>query len=172
MKQLLAALSLIVVAPAMASAQNSESRYLPQGYVYVGEGSVHSRANGTQGITQTGAGAEFLLVKGFGINGEAGVIGRSQHGDGIFSIDPSYRFRRYSRLVPFVEAGYSRTFGRNDTIPQTNLINFGGGVNYWVFRRAALRLEFRDHFHSSLTDAYAYGSERHYWDFRVGLAFR
>jgi hypothetical protein len=70
-----------------------------------------------------------------------------------------------------VEGGYSRTFARNDTIPTTNFFNLGGGINYWVSKRAALRLEFRDHLHGNEYRG-AYAMANQYWDFRIGLTFR
>ncbi len=171
MNKIIATVALLLMVPAWASAQNPDHQYRDQGYVFIGEGSVHSSDNGLHGNAQAGAGAEVLLIRGFGVGGELGVMGTPGHGGGIVSIDPSYRFLRKSKLVPFVEGGYSRAFGRNDTIPPTNLFNFGGGISYWAFKRVGLRLEVRDHVHSA-NHSYFWGDENHYWGVRIGLTFR
>jgi len=78
MKRLLATTVFLVLAPAMMSAQTDGQQYRPQGYVFMGEGSDHSPSSGTRNNAQVGAGAEVLVIKGFGVGGEFGEIGRGR----------------------------------------------------------------------------------------------
>jgi hypothetical protein len=45
------------------------------------------------------------------------------------------------------------------------MINFGGGIEWWIRERKGLRLEFRDHRMGEATNLY-------YLDFRIGFEFR
>jgi hypothetical protein len=170
-KTLIITAALLLMVQSLASAQDVDHPYRGQGYVFIGEGTLQD--NGLHGITHVGGGGEVLLFKGFGIGSELGAMGRPGEGVGVFSIDPSYHFLRASstsKLVPFVEGGYTRTFANNDPVPPANLFNFGGGIHYWAFKRAGLRLEFRDQVHPRL--AYVSGFADHYWGLRIGLALR
>ncbi|MBZ5560940.1 MAG: porin family protein [Acidobacteriia bacterium] len=172
MKKLIATLALLLMAPAWVSAQGADPRYRGQEYIFIGEGSFRSSDGGLHGITHVGGGGEVLLVKGFGVGAELGAMGRPGYGVGVFSMDPSYHFRRASsktKLSPFVEGGYTRTFGQSD-FPDIHF-NFGGGIHYWAFKRVGLRLEFRDHVHH-VSPIFASGHTYHYWGLRIGLAFR
>jgi len=73
---------------------------------------------------------------------------------------------RRRRLEPCTVGGYTLYFG--DRTDFHSAYNFGGGVNLWLVKHAALRLEVRDqgnihYFHSEFTDFVA---------FRVGMTFR
>jgi len=91
---------------------------------------------------------------------------------GLFSVNPFYRFRHASaktKLIPFADAGYARAF-LNTIFTSHNLFNFGGGIDYWVFRRVGLRLEFRDYVDHY---PYSYGAPSpHHPMFRIGLVLR
>lgn len=181
MKELIVTVALLLMVPALASAQNADHQYRDQGYVFIGEGTGRSLDNGLHGNTEVGGGGEVLLFRGFGVGGELGVMGvggelwsSPAQRVGVLSIDPSYRFLHKSKVVPFVEAGYTRTFGNRDgdPFPPSNLFNFGGGINYWAFKRVGLRLEFRD-FVRHASPLYAFpGHTYYYWALRIGLAFR
>jgi hypothetical protein len=82
MKKLIVTVALLLMGPALASAQNADQQYRGQGYVFIGEGSVHSSDNGLHGNAQAGTGAEVLLIGGFGVGGEFGVMGTPGHGGG------------------------------------------------------------------------------------------
>ncbi len=136
-----------------------------QGYVFFAPGAVSAGA--TQGTFHFGGGGEALLYKGLGAGGEIGYLfpwNAAKSGLGVVSADGSYHFLRpdiNTKLDPFVVSGYTLLFRTGSA----NLFNFGGGVNYWIRRRWALRLEFRDHVWPNSPAA-------HYWGFRIGVAFR
>jgi len=116
---------------------------------------------------QAGGGGEYLIGGIFGVGAEVSYLAPTEawgEGIGVFSANGSYHFRKSGKLVPYVTAGYSLLF--DDLDDTLNAFNVGGGVNYWFARRAGLRLELRDHIHS--TDDVTL----HWWGFRFGITFR
>jgi hypothetical protein len=112
-----------------------------------------------------GGGGEMMVAAGFGVGLDAGHFSSTaQHVDNslnIVSADASYHFgaRNSARkLIPFATGGVSLGNGRSGGA------NFGGGIQYWLRERLALRLEFREHLFSSDTPV-IYG-------IHFGLAFR
>jgi hypothetical protein len=168
MKTLIAAAALMFMAPGLASAQEVGHQYRCQVYAFIGQG-TYSDDYGLQRIDHVGGGGEVRLFKGLGVGSELGAMGRPGDGVGLFSIDPSYHFRpssNKSKLVPFVDAGYTRTFGNRYFTYSQNLFNFGGGIYYWPFKRVGLRADFRDYVdHGRLVTT-------HYPAFRISLALR
>lgn len=152
--QLFPALVLIILTIS-AAAQNRG-----QGYIFAAPGGV---ANGGDATLHFGGGGEGLVYKGLGAGAEIGFMGPASYmgeGFGVFSANGSYHFRRDQKLVPFVTSGYTLFFRDGSA----NLVNFGGGVNYWFRDHLGLRVEFRDHVLPS--------PNTHFWEFRFGLAFR
>ena len=158
---LIAAAFALMLAPASAFAQKGE---MPKGWGY-GFGAI----GGTSGafgktMVHVGGGGERLFYKGLGAGGEIGYLTTtSSAGDGIgvASANVAYHFARPGqKLVPFVTGGFSVLFRSGASAGG----NIGGGVQYWMKDRLALRLEFRDHIVSS--------DSPHFYGFRVGLAFR
>jgi hypothetical protein len=96
--------------------------------------------------------------------------GRFSAGVGLFSIGPTYQFLRRSgksKLVPFVDGGYTLGFASGATPGNTNnLINFGAGLNYWFHKRVGLRLDFKDYLYHRYSDTANFPA------IRVGLVFR
>jgi hypothetical protein len=134
------------------------------GYVFAAPGAfVDEGSTGTFGF---GGGGEGLLKAGFGISADVGYVyptqGGFQDGFGLFSPGVLYQFQRTSKVVPFVNGGYSLAF-RDDVL---NMVYFGGGVNYWPKKRLGLRFEVRDQF-SPETDYFG-----NILQFRIGLLFR
>ena len=71
---------------------------------------------------------------------------------------------------PFVTVGYSSAFrGAHHEADldrgQANLVNFGGGMNYWFRPNTAVKVEFIDNVRPNR------GPNASYWEFRLGLAF-
>lgn len=160
MRKLTVIFALLFLLPAYAMAQSTETRR-GWGYGFFGVGGATA---GNSTIFHAGGGGEAILYKGLGVGAEAGAFGSFSGGDGgIFSVNGNYHFQNTGspqKLVPFVTAGYT-LLGPSD---ETNLFNFGGGVNYWAKERVGLRVEFRDH-------VFPNGSE-HLFNVRVGITFR
>ena len=143
--------------------EESRQGHRGQGYLFIAPGMYIGNADSIA-ILHVGGGGEFLVYRGLGVGAEVGAIGalqESRDGLGLFSANGSYHFSRLRKLSPFLSGGYSIVGGNG----QRNLVNFGGGVNYWLRERIGLRLEFRDH-------VYADGTGRQLLGFRVGFAFR
>lgn len=135
-------LSLLVLIPKVALAQDSTESYKGQGYVFYGPG----RAPGGGAVQQIGGGGEGFLYKGLAAGAELGYMfpaGGISDGLGLFSLNGSYHLnRRYeAKLSPFLGSGYSLAF-RSDHL---NLYNFGGGVTWWMTKHLGVRLELRDY---------------------------
>jgi len=157
MKKLMIASSLLLLMLQTGFAQESTS--IGEGYVFFAPGVT---SPGGEGTAHIGLGGE-LLFKGIGIGPEIGYLTPIRSfGDGIGTFSPniSYHFRS-TKVSPFVTGGYTLFF-RNG---HASGFNYGGGVDYWVANKTALRLEVRDNVMAE------YG-HRHFWGFRVGLSFR
>ena len=126
--------------------------------------------DGTAAIMQVSGGGEGLIYKGLGAGGEIGYLFPRQaagEGFGLLSTNGFYHFPSAGSLrsvIPFVTAGYSLAF-RNGS---ANLMNFGGGVDYWFSEHAGLRLEARDH----VWPGDCRCSTAHLVTFRIGLVGR
>jgi len=89
-----------------------------------------------------------------GVNAAPNWSFNGNNGVGVVSLDGSYHFFNKKKIEPYVVGGYSPYYGdRTDT---QNGFNIGGGMNLWVAKHAALRLEVRDqnhirYFHSPFT---------------------
>lgn len=133
------------------------------GYAFVAPGAWVG--NGSYGVLGFGGGGEGLLKAGFGISADVGYVyftqGGINDGFGLFSPGALYQFQRTSKVVPFVNGGYSLAF-RSDVL---NMVYFGGGVNYWMKKHLGLRFEVRDQLSPS-------DPRDNLLQFRVGLLFR
>ncbi|RPI29809.1 MAG: hypothetical protein EHM61_00240 [Acidobacteria bacterium] len=156
----IAALSLVASTWALAQADGRQGT--GDGYFFFGPG-VQASRSWTEGIMQTGGGAEGTFYKGLGVGIEASYLfpldGPSY---GFFTLAPSaiYQFGHEGRTVPFVTGGYALAF-RSEA---AGLAHFGGGVMHWLKPKYGLRLEVRDHYHNA--------NDSHILVFRVGLAVR
>jgi hypothetical protein len=179
MKRLIAAVDLLLMVPALASAQNADHHYRGQGYFFFGLGTGIGRGFHPV-VEQAGFGGEGFLYKGLGLGGEAeyarwgGPVGGYTHQTWIGSTDVSYHFRRRaarSGIDPFVLGGFSlygpTSNGGGRGQPGGN---FGVGVSLWLAQHAALRLEIRDHLNGN---SYLPGGDAiSAISFRVGVTFR
>jgi hypothetical protein len=120
----------------------------------------------TRSAYQIGGGIERLLERGIGASVDAAAVlpgqGKFKDTVGLLAIDLNYHLKGV-RTEPFVAGGYSLLF-RDFT---ANMINFGGGINYWFAPSHGLRLEFRDNVGTVMN-----GPTTHYWGFRIGMNFR
>ncbi len=154
-------LAVLVLAAAGALAAQSSS-----GYLFLAPGGVTSSGR-TEMMLHAGGGGDAVIGKGIGVNVELGAIWPRECFVecvmGAFSPGGTYHFRRGAelKLDPFVAGGYTLMFrGASE-----NLFYFGGGANYWFSRKVGLRMEMRDHVWTGYRAA-------HFWNFRLGLAFR
>ncbi len=148
-------------APNTTPGTNVYGEHRFQGYVFVAPGAYIGWSESV-GTMHVGAGAEALVYRGLGLGAEAGVAWATQGSDplGLFSVDGYYHFSRLRKVSPFLAGGYSRVGGDGGR----NLVNFGGGVNWWFRENKGILLEFRDH-------VYPDGG-RHLLGLRIGFAFR
>ena len=172
MKRLIATAVLLLMAPAIASAQNAEKQSQGEGYVFIAPILSNKQFDGRSGVN-TGFGGEVFVYKGLGAGVEAGYAAPDlkfgRIGLGMASFDASYHFfsrKNHRNIEPFVVGGYSLYYG--DRSATQNSFNIGGGVNWWLAKHAAFRLDIRDqdhinYFHSPFTRFVA---------LRVGVTFR
>lgn len=133
---------LALAASAALFAQEQGSR--SQGFMYF---SFNTSRNSAASILAVGGGGEGFLYRGLAAGADLGyVFPRHEPGCGIglLSVNPAYHFtnrERSRKLVPFVTGGYGLGF-RSGSV---NLVNYGGGLTYWLSSRAGLRFEVRDY---------------------------
>ncbi len=168
---------------ALAQAPDSTSRW--NAYAFLAPGTSTHFESG-RATVHIGGGAERFIYQGLSVGAEVGPVitwtapGRAAFNPfsndrvhGLFSPNIAYHFVSNTtdrKLDPFLTGGYSLFFGiGNDLVVPgrgfTNTqsgYNVGGGANFWILRKAAMRLEFRQQ--SSV------------WyktmDVRVGMTFR
>ncbi len=172
MTQLLWTAVLLISAPALTRAQETDHQYRGQGYAFFAWG-TGLPAYSQPLFLHAGGGGEGILYKGLGFGGEAGYAswGRGFASAWIASGDFSYHFRPNARrggVDPFVLGGASflgpTQAGGGRGAPAGN---FGGGANLWLVRHAALRFEFRD-----IVGGRPFWGFSHYISFRAGMTFR
>jgi hypothetical protein len=186
MRKLIAAAVLLLMAPAVASAQGGEHQYRGQGYFVFGMGTASAGGEAPDlFVVSAGGGGEFFVYKGLGMGAEASYahLGRGPDLQAwIASGDLSYHFDRNARrgkTDPFVVLGVSGFFPTRG-LPAGNSVffpdesgrgepagNFGGGVNLWFAKRVGLRFEVRDYIQE-----YASSGPGHDVSFRVGISLR
>lgn len=169
MKALIATAILLFAFPMVARAQNADHPPRGEGYFFFGLGTGIGNARHPV-VEHTGFGGEGFIYKGLGLSGEVGYAWwqGQDNWTGTGSVDLIYRFRRSASNAgaePFILGGL--TGYAHHGVEAAG--NFGGGVNLWLNRHAALRLEVRDHAPGgSRTPGYY----DHYVSFRVGMTFR
>jgi len=160
---------LLLTMSAAAAAQSSS------GYLFIGGGGISSSGEKTGTSVHAGGGADIIVAKGLGVNGEFGALLGTIYesaGFGSFSPGVSYHFLRGKdrKVDPFFTGGYTLMFNSHR---QNSLFHFGGGVTYWTSRRFGVRAEFRDQVgKASGFLNRAHGSAMHFWEIRAALAFR
>jgi len=157
---------LALLLPFALAAQNHKSA--GHGYVFAAPGGASS-GGFTQSTFHLGGGGEAPVWGNLALGAEIGWLAPASQldgGFGVFSINPSYRFRtgsENSRAIPFVTGGYSLFFRRETA----NAFNLGGGVDYWFRDKLRMRVEVRDHIRNP-----RFNRPIHFWQVRVGLTFR
>ncbi|HXX23580.1 MAG TPA: hypothetical protein VEO19_10560 [Terriglobia bacterium] len=196
MRRLIATVALLLALPILGAAQDADHDYHGQGYAFLAFAPAHLSlavpGSATVGLAastnahQFGWGGEFLAYKGVGIGGE--LLSSTQPFEGssletwIGSVNVSYHFgssRKKRVAEPFVTGGYTFYYVSNITLPHETGGNVGVGVNIWVSRLAALRLEIRDDIGGQFLSAefqpsgtYFLRPSQHLVGFRIGVTFR
>jgi hypothetical protein len=99
----------------------------------------------SMGEIQAGAGSGIAPPNRWcGFSLEGGYIApwsKTKSGAGLFSVDDmaSWSVRRNRKFLPFAFAGYTRLIGT------AHAVNFGGGLDYRLGKRGAIRFEVRDY---------------------------
>jgi hypothetical protein len=189
MKKLIAAAALLLVAPALVWAESPDDPLQGQFYFFTapivsntqyyfnpayigvvfppGQPVPANYYSTKVGGNNTGFGGEVLVRKGVGVGIELGYAGPDWSFDGngavgVGSLDASYHLfgnKSRRRVEPFATGVYSLYFGQRTTTRSG--FNLGGGVNLWLIKHAALRLEVRyqggiNYFHSQFTHYVAF----------------
>lgn len=171
MKTLIATAALLLVVPALASAQNADHPYYAEGYL-LGAGTVTGPAGG--------GGGEGIFSNGIGLGGEY-VKAASPFGEHIVSVNLFYHFgpsTKKRRFEPFVTGGYTHFSIPDITLGPASGGNFGIGANIWLMRHAAVRLEVRDTIGGrSISEDFepwgtSYTAPNNVASFRIGVTFR
>lgn len=198
MRKVIPTAALILAVPFLASAQDGDHQYHGQGYLFFagarsGTGSFQSGSSTTSlesgsvsNSLQFGGGGEFLVGKGLGFGGE--LLSSTQSWEGatlgtwIGSLNVSYHFgssTKKRKLEPFVTGGYTFFYVPNIGFGPDSGGNFGAGLNIWLLRHTALRLEIRDDIGGRDLSAefepegtYYLRSSQHLVGFRIGVTFR
>ena len=118
----------------------------------------------------------MFVHKGVGLGAKFGYASPDWSFDGngavgVGSIDASYHFfgnRSSRRVEPFATGGYSLYYGQRTTTQ--NGYNFGGGVNIWFIKHAALSLEV--HEQGGINHFDGFSQFTHFVAFRFGMTFR
>jgi hypothetical protein len=193
MRKLIATVALLLSVPSLVRAGNADGNSV-QGQFYFFTAPIVSNTqyinvfNPPEPVTtktkvggnNTGFGGEVLIGKGIdkalGVGVELGYAGPGWSFDGngavgVGSIDASYHFlgkKNRRKVEPFATGGYSLYYGQRTTTQSG--YNLGGGVNLWVIKHAALRLEVR--YQGGINYFDGFSPFTHYVAFRVGMTFR
>ena len=189
MKRLIAAAVLLVAVPVCAPAQESDHLSHGQGYAFLG--GAWSRSQTGRGESsnsfQFGGGGEWLSGHGVGLGGEYLKSAQSLNGGyyldtRIGSANVSYHFgpsRKSRQVEPFVTGGLTVFNVIETDLGREYGGNFGGGVEIWMVRHAALRLEVRDDVGGRDLSAefvpigvFYLRSSQHLVGVRIGVSFR
>ena len=160
-----------------AAAGKSQEFEMPRriGYVFVAPG--RDSAGWKKTTVHTGAGGHLIVYKGLGMNVETGFLfhpGNSEARTTLTSFGASYHLlneKSPRKIVPFVATGYS--YAANNTMLNMQMLNFGGGVDYWLREELGLRLEVRAHFSpKAYPDGTLFpGAPVHFLGYRIGVVW-
>ena len=182
MNRLITTAAWLLLVPTLAWAQAAQSTdHTPRGdgYFFLGLGDGLNNggngiSNGSATVVHDGGGGELNLAGGLSFGGELGYAHWSQGTWGsawVPSVDLLMHLRAKkprSLVDPFVLAGPSAYIPTQSQSRGAPAFNFGGGVNLWFSKHAALRLEFRDF----VTNSHMLQPGENYPSFRFGMTFR
>jgi hypothetical protein len=187
MRRLIATAAWLLLVPTLALAQAAQSTdhqprgdgYFFFGIVGIGSGSYNGAYGLSSGSTFVvhggGGGGEVNLYHGLGLGGELGYAHWSSGASGsawIPSVDLLMHLRANkprSLVDPFLSGGPSAYIPTQYGTRGSPAFNFGGGVNLWLSKHAALRCEFRDYVAANSGNLQP---GQNYASFRFGVTFR
>jgi hypothetical protein len=150
--------ALAAVAPP-AAAQSARA------YAFAAPGQIWCSDGCSNATLHLGAGAEWYATDAVSLGAEVGYLSALtgfRGGLAVLSVNGSLHVGGRGRSRPFVTGGVTRV-----AVDGPTLFNAGVGAHYWFSRRAALRLEVRDHVW--LGDG---GESAHLVGLRVGIVIR
>jgi len=188
MKNLIGTAVLLLVLPATVRASDAEDLVQGQFYLFIAPIVSNTQYNTVYkspgllttttsvGGNNTGFGGEVLIHKGVGVGIELGYAGDwsfSGTGSalGVGSADVTYHFlgnKSRSKIEPFLTGGYSLYYGERTTTQSG--FNLGGGVNLWLIKHVAPRLEIR--YQGGINGFHGYSQFNEFIAFRFGVTFR
>jgi len=178
-KLIVSTLALLFVAPALVRAADADDSVQGQFYSFLAPILSNIQYGGTtggRGGYSTGFGGEVLNHKGVGVGvefGYAASLSYSGQGSalGVGSADATYHFQgnKSSKTIdPFLTMGYSLYYGERTTTQSG--FNLGGGVNLWLSKHVAPRLEIR--YQGGINGIQGIIQFNEYAAFRFGVTFR
>ena len=178
-KLVVSTLALLLVAPALVRAADAGDSVQGQFYSFVGpilSNIQYGGNNGGYGGYSTGFGGEVFNHKGVGVGVEFGYAATWSYSGqgtalGVGSLDATYHFvgNKSSKMIdPFLTGGYSLYYGERTTTQSG--FNLGGGVNFWLSKHVAPRLEIR--YEGGINGIQRIIQFNEYAAFRFGVTFR
>lgn len=129
-----------------------------QGHAFFG---IDDIGDSRESHYSVGAGADVFVYKGLAVSPGAAYVYGNGVNAALLNLNGSYHFLRgKGKLQPFVSGGYGAATTFTEGI---NMINYGGGANYWFHRRFGVRGEILN---------FQAGSDRILTSFRFGVSFR
>jgi hypothetical protein len=178
MKKLMAIVAMLIMAPAIALAQNADQKSQGLGYVFAGAGTHQMGVNAEFG-------GEYIDKSGLGLGAELATTGwdTKTNGNpnwiGLGSADLSYHvFRKKIKgYAPFVTGGYTIFYGQDTDTPggnHTNGYNVGGGIDLFASKHIGARFDVRYYGHGGriLWASFPKDAELSFVAFRIGVTFR
>jgi hypothetical protein len=173
-RQLVVTSAILLLLPVRAAAQDTDPQHRLQGYAFL----APSVIGGHNGV-DTGGGGDAFFLKGFGAEAEISYFGPhwtfctgcADSGMGLGSLDLIYRLPLTGRRIePFAAGGYTCYVvgGGDSSHSYSNGYNLGGGVNIWLRKHLALRLDVR---YQGDTGNIVY-IVSHFVAFRIGVTVR
>ena len=177
-KLVVSTLALLLVVPALVRAADADNSVQGQFYSFVapvwGTAQYGNTGAGVGGYN-LGVGGEVLMRKGVGVGIEFGYTSTWSNGQGsalgVGSLDATYHFlgnKTRKSIDPFVTGGYSLYYGER-TVTQSGF-NLGCGVNLWLSKHAAPRLEIL--YQGGINGFQGFSPFTGYEAFRFGVTFR
>lgn len=197
MRILIAIAGFLLGIPPFTSAQERDHSCHAQAYSFLAEapssasfaqpGRPTISVSGSANAWQFGGGGEVFVYRGLGLGGELLRSSQSWEGNSLSTIvgstNLSYHFGSSMKRrapEPFITGGYTFFYVPGIGFPHENGGNFGAGLNIWLGRHAALRLEIRDDIGGQdlsaefepVAGVYYQRSSNHLVGFRIGVTFR